>query len=61
MSKKIELPIKCDENRLVRVLTEVGLLHPKVADDRERIQRATQKLIEIVSTSDKAINGPMYP
>jgi hypothetical protein len=45
----ILMTIECDEDLLIRVLTEACLLHPSAADDRECIQRATQKLIETIA------------
>jgi hypothetical protein len=45
----IMLVIEAPEDSLVRALTEACLLHPSMADDRECIQRATQKLIETIA------------
>jgi hypothetical protein len=45
----IMLVIEAPEDSLVRALTEACLLHPDLADDRECIQRAAQRLIEIIA------------
>jgi hypothetical protein len=45
----IMLVIEAPEDSLVRALIEAGLLHPGIADDRECIQRAAQRLIEIIA------------
>lgn len=45
----ILLVIEAQEDSLVRALVEAGLIHPNLADDREAIQRAAQKLIELIA------------
>jgi hypothetical protein len=45
----ILMTIECDEDLLLRVLIEAALLEPSMADDRETIQRAVQKLIEVIA------------
>jgi hypothetical protein len=45
----ILLAIEADEDLLIKALVEAQLLHPSLADDRDAITSAAQRLIEIIA------------
>jgi hypothetical protein len=49
----ILLVIEAREDALVAALTEAGLINKDMADDHDHIQRAAQRLIEIISRGDQ--------
>jgi hypothetical protein len=49
----ILLVIEAREDALVAALAEAGLISKDMADDHDHIQRAAQRLIEIISRGDQ--------
>jgi hypothetical protein len=49
----ILLVIEAEELSLIRALIEAGLLNKDMADDHDHVQRAAQRLIEIISRGDQ--------